>query len=290
MTCVGGTWRMYCWHVPESRPLVTVLTPSYNYGSFLGQCLESVRRQTYPNIEHIILDARSTDESSSVIDDFIGTYRMRAIIEKDSGQVDALNRGFAIAQGDVFCWLNADDFWLHEWVVEEAILALSVGVDVVSAGGKYVDERARPLSKIAVPDGVLQSLLRYYDPILQPATFWRRRVHQHLRVDFRYAFDWALFLDIAARGARFSVIDREWAAYRLHNANKSFDDSARRRAEVAQVLRSQWGVWSPQYVWASSVFWGYRVAESLHSPRLRSGVKRANDAMGRLTRQRVWSC
>jgi len=272
------------------RPLVSVVTPSYNYGAFLGQCLESVRRQTYPRIEHIVLDACSTDESASVIDSLKGTYRMLAVFEQDSGQADALNKGFAMAQGNVFCWLNADDYWLHERVVEEAVQALASGFDVVTAGGRYVDRNAHPLSPIAAPHGDLETQLRYGDPLLQPATLWRSTVHRRLRIDLHYAFDWHLFLDMAALRARFRVIDSEWAAYRLHDANKSFDDSAQRRSEIAGILREQWGRWSPQYVWASSMFWGYRTAELLHSGALKSGMRTANDAMRRLTRGRVFSC
>ena len=273
----------------ESWPLVSVVTPSYNYGAFLGQCLESVRMQTYPNIEHVVVDACSIDESRSVIESFRGTYRLLVLLEEDSGQADALNKGFAMARGDVFCWLNADDYWLHEKVVEEAIQALARDVDAVTAGGRYVDQDAQTLSKIAVPHGNLESQLRYFDPFLQPATLWRSQVHLPLSVDLRYAFDWRLFLDMASRGARFRAVDAEWAAYRLHSTNKSLDDSARRRGEIAAILRGQWGGWSPQYLWATSVFRGYQAAESLHSRGLKSGIGKVNDALGRLTRGRVFS-
>ena len=92
---------------------------------------------------------------------------------------------------------------------------------------------------------------------------------------------------MAAGGAKFRVMDREWAAYRLHGTNKSFDDSARRRGEIAEILRGQWGKWSPKSFWASSVFWGYKAAEALHSTALKSGIRRTNAAMGRLTRGRI---
>ena len=177
---------------PNGVPLFPLSHPSYNYATFLAQCLESVRRQTYPHIEHIVLDGCSTDDSASIIESLEGTYPMRAIFEKDSGQADALNKGFAIARGDVFCWLNADDFWLSEDVVEEAILALANGVDVVTAGGLYVDQDANALSSIGVSRQKVESQLRYGDPILQPATLWRSTVHRPLRVDLHYVFDWDL--------------------------------------------------------------------------------------------------
>ena len=147
----------------SSEPLVTVVTPSYNYGRFLGQCLASVRSQSYPHIEHVVLDARSTDNSAEVIASFEGTYRMRSIIARDAGQADALNRGFAQAQGSIYCWLNADDYWLHEHVVEEAVQELSRGSDVVTGGGRHVDANACFLSSIRPPYQLLREL-RYDDP------------------------------------------------------------------------------------------------------------------------------
>lgn len=274
----------------DSRPLVTVVTPSYNYGRYLGACLDSVRRQTWPRLEHLILDAGSSDETSEVIRAFLGTYELSAWTEADEGQADALNRGFARARGDVLCWLNADDLWLHDGVVEEAVAALAAGADVVTAGGRIVDAAGRRGKRIRVhPDRVLREL-PWYDTILQPATFWRASVHQRLRTDLHYTFDWQLFLDLRDAGARFAALEREWAGYRMHAVNKTAADPARRRAEVAEILSTQCGPRSPQHLWAASVHRAYVLAERRRIPALKRAIQLANSALFLLSGRRVVSC
>lgn len=282
--------------LPE-EPLVTVVTPSYNYGRYLGDCLASVRAQDHPHIQHVVLDAHSSDATAEVIDSFRGTYRLEAIVQNDEGQADALNKGFARASGDVFAWLNADDYWLHERVVSEAVASLVGGADIVTADGYFVDQEGVRIRQHLPPFlakrhdvGHLRKDLRHLDPILQPATFWRREVHRPLRQDMHYAFDWQFFLDMLEQGARLEVLDSDWAAYRWHGDNKSSDDPSERRGEIASVLRSEWGTLSPQYLWAAAVYRGLRVAERLDSDLLAKGVRKTNSVMGRVTRYRVFSC
>lgn len=272
-------------------PRVTVVTPSYNYARFLAACLSSVRGQTYPHLEHVIVDAGSTDGSADVMRSFVGSYDLHILAGKDRGQADALNKGFARARGEVLCWLNADDFWLHAHVVEEAVAALwGKEFDVVTATGSLVDAEARRLRRWQVQSSWVLPELRSHDTILQPATFWRRRVHRELRTDLHYVFDWRLWLDMHHAGARFTVVDREWAAYRIHDANKTASDPAARRGEVAQILATEWGRASLQHLWARGVYLSYRLADALGSPAARRPVQLANIAMYRLTRRRVFSC
>lgn len=270
---------------------MTVVTPSFNYARYLGACLSSVRAQSYPRIEHMVLDACSTDGSKDVLRSFLGTYPLAAFFEKDRGQADAINQGFARARGEVLCWLNADDFWLHSRVVEEAVTALDEPEsDLVTATGCFVDGKGMRLRRCPVDARRTVSELRYYDTLLQPATFWRRAVHRELRDDLHYAFDWRLWLDLQRGGARFRALDREWAAYRIHETNKTSTDPAARRREVAEILADTCGRKSPQFLWARGVYGGYRLAEALGSHATKRAVQLANLAMYGMTRRRVFSC
>ena len=269
-------------------PLVTVVTPSFNYGRFIKQCLESVRSQTYPAIEHIVMDACSTDETADVIARG-ARYNLRAFFEKDDGQADAINRGFARANGEILCWLNADDFYLHERVVEEAVAALA-RADLVSAGGWTVDGNGVRLRRIRAHPARSIHEIRHHDTLLQPATFWRRAVHRSLRSDLHYVMDWQLWLEIRAAGARFEVLDREWAAYRWHAINKTAADPAARRGEVAGILLAQFGATSPQYRWANAMHRGYLLAEARRRPALKRALYLANVGLYHVTRRRVFSC
>ncbi|HET8541887.1 MAG TPA: glycosyltransferase family 2 protein, partial [Anaeromyxobacter sp.] len=224
-----------------TTPLVSIVTPSFNYAAFLPACVASVRAQHYARIEHLVQDGGSTDGTAELLARLAAEAPLDYRVERDAGQADAINRGFVRARGEILAWLNADDFYLGPDVVAEAVEALAdPAVDVVTAGGRYVDASGAPQGDIAAPHDLARTL-RYFDPVLQPATFWKRRVHRPARTDCHFTFDWRLFLDMAAAGARFDVRDRQWAAYRMHGVNKTAADPARRRLEIADVLREQFG-------------------------------------------------
>src|SRR5262245_18944056 len=88
-------------------PLVTVVTPSFNQGRFIRATIESVLSQDYPDIEYIVMDGGSTDDTAEVVKDFAG--RLTWISEKDRGQSHAINKGFRMAKGEIVAWINSDD-------------------------------------------------------------------------------------------------------------------------------------------------------------------------------------
>lgn len=89
------------------RPTVSIVTPSLNQGKYIGETITSVLSLDYPSIEHIVIDACSSDNTKEILHSFSG--RIHWISEPDLGQADAVNKGFSMAKGDIFGWLNSDD-------------------------------------------------------------------------------------------------------------------------------------------------------------------------------------
>ena len=90
-------------------PKISIVTPSYNQGNFLEETILSVINEEYPNLEYVIIDGGSTDNSKEIIKKYENklTYW---VSEKDNGQTEAINKGFKLVTGDIFNWLNSDDF------------------------------------------------------------------------------------------------------------------------------------------------------------------------------------
>jgi len=104
----------------EDFPLVSIVTPTYNSEEYLEQNIESIINQTYGNIEHIIIDGGSTDGTIEIIEEFDKDYDIKWISEPDDGMYDAIEKGFDIASGTIYAWLNSDDMYLP-WAVEIAV-------------------------------------------------------------------------------------------------------------------------------------------------------------------------
>ena len=111
-------------------PLVSVITPSFNQGRFIEETIESVLSQDYPNVEYLIIDGGSTDNTLETLRRY--EDKLSWICEPDKGQADAINKGFRKAQGDILCWLNSDDTY-EAGAISKAVESLLENPDVKKA-------------------------------------------------------------------------------------------------------------------------------------------------------------
>ena len=267
--------------------LVTVITPSKNQGAFIEHCLRSVHMQTHGEIEHIILDGMSSDETANVAARYPCTFIQRA----DSGPAQAINRGLDMAKGDVVCWLNADDAFFSSTTLERVIRIFSEQpeIDMVTGDGYYIDEQGRYLNAIVPvrPGRVCQKWIRRADYILQPATFWRRN---QLRLDerLRYCFDWQLWIDSFNSGLNVLYSPQYFALYRIQPDSLTQQDNARRKHEIFRMVRKHSNPAQASWCWA--IWRGYQVAELTHWPGLKELISFADKIMDRASHGLICSC
>lgn len=189
-----------------ARPLVSIVTPSFNQARFLRGTLESVAMQRYPRLEHIVVDGGSTDGSVEILKSFSASHpHVRWLSEPDEGQADAINRGFRMANGQIIAWLNSDDLYCVDAVpIAVHSLEQNPELDMVYGDAWLIDERGRirrPWDFIEDFDA--PRLRSVKDYICQPATFFRRRVFDDvgpLDTSLHWAMDWDYWIRIAERG------------------------------------------------------------------------------------------
>jgi len=221
----------------DNKPLVSIITPSYNQGKYIEETLRSVLLQDYPNIEYIVIDGASTDNSVEVIE----KYRDRLaffVSEKDDGQSDAINKGFSMAHGEIIAWLNSDDVYT-EHAVARAVDALIQNPEVgfVYSNVLSMDMRSEVFNTMTFGDWGLPELMRF-KIICQPGVFMRKKALDavgYLNPAHHYLMDHHLWLKIAAKYP-VQYIDEFWAAARYHPEAKNLTGGGHYGDEAFNLL------------------------------------------------------
>jgi glycosyltransferase involved in cell wall biosynthesis len=202
-------------------PLVSVLTPSLNQARWLADNLRSVSCQTYPNIEHIVMDGGSTDGSVDILRAAGETVTWRS--EPDAGQADAVNKAFRESRGEIIGWINSDDAYFDCTVVADVVayFAAHPDIDVVFGHAAQIAEDGTIIWMIWVPP-FFRPLLRIVNFIGQPVAFIRRSVLSEPMLDdsYDFAMDYELWLRLDAGDRVFHRIRRIIAADRHQPARK----------------------------------------------------------------------
>jgi glycosyltransferase involved in cell wall biosynthesis len=224
------------------RPLVSILTPSFNQARWLGDNLQSVRRQTYEHVEHIVMDGGSTDGSVALLESEAGPgVAWRS--EPDGGQSNAINKAFDASHGQIIGWLNSDDAYFSRDVVAQAVKVFvdHPNVGVVYGHAALIDAEGTLLHVLWAPS-FARTWLRAYNFICQPTVFVRRSAIGRSYLvdpDFDYCMDRELWLDLARR-TRFHRVDRILAIDRHQLQRKSLtrlDLAAHDQALIEQTYR-----------------------------------------------------
>lgn len=228
--------------VPESPaspgdPVIAIVTPSFGQGRFIERTILSVLGQNYPRLEYFVQDGGSADETVGVLqrhEDRLSGWAS----ERDSGQSQAINRGFARTRGEVMAWLNSDDLLLPGTLrVVADFFRTHPDVDVLYGDRLLIDEKDLEIGRWIMP-GHDSAMLSWGDYIPQETLFWRRSIWDRAGAcvdeSLRFAMDWDLLLRFREAGARFAHLPRFLGAFRVHGSQKTsaeIDDVGNREME-----------------------------------------------------------
>lgn len=216
----------------------SIVTPSYNQGRYIRDCIESVKAQTGAEWEHIVVDAGSKDETLDVLRSH---PHLEWTSEPDRGMSDGINRGFLKATGDWVMWLNTDDYLLPGALAKVAdCAARHPEADIIYGDCLFVDQARRTIRRKRDHRFHFGVLLLYGCYISSTSAFLKRRIisaGQLVHLDYKVCMDFEYYVRLALAGYRFQYLNDVLAAFRWHEENTSTVLGQRRREERLRVQR-----------------------------------------------------
>lgn len=233
-------------------PKISVVTVSYNQGNFIERCIASIVNQGYPNLEYIIIDGGSTDDTLNVIDKYKDVIDI-VISEPDNGQSDALNKGFKLATGEILTWVCSDDALEPNSLYHAGSNFINYDVDIIAGECRIVDENDRvinfhynalPYNEVMrLSFGDLVSFCSIWHKgmyFYQPEVFFSKNIWQksgaYLKEHLYYAMDYDLFLRFAIAGAKIIHIPHVLGVTRKHESQKTQDISMEYLPTIRSIL------------------------------------------------------
>ena len=220
------------------NPLVSIVTPSFNQARYIEATIPSVLDQGYPSVEYIVVDGGSSDGAVDIIRSYADQLAWW-VSEKDKGQTDALNKGFAQAKGQILAWINSDDTY-EPGAVAAAVRYLTAHPEIgmVYADANFIDEKGRVIGRFPAAQTDYRRLRQGYVHIPQQAAFFRadlwRRVGP-LDPDFYFAMDYDLWVRLAKLAPFAYLPGQTWANFRLHKNAKTVSADERCWPEMLNV-------------------------------------------------------
>ncbi|MBA4311486.1 MAG: glycosyltransferase [Chlorobiaceae bacterium] len=218
---------------------ISIITPSYNQGEFIEDTIKSVINQDHKDIEHIIMDGGSTDQTVSILKKY---DHLKWVSERDSGQSNAINMGFRKVSGNIIAWLNSDDYY-EDHIFGDIVKYFEQNPECMLLYGDitFVNKEGHSLYKVSGDTIDYGKLIECPDIVRQPSFFWRREVIEIIGgvdEDLHLVMDFDFFLRIARR-YKFHYINRNLSYYRTYEVNKTSALPRRQVYEIYKVFRKQ---------------------------------------------------
>ena len=224
-------------------PKISIVTPSYNQGQFLERTILSVLNQNYHNLEYIIIDGGSTDGSVEIIKKY-EKYLTYWVSEKDKGQSDAINKGFAKATGLIYAYLNSDDIYLpglfsavaDSFIKHPDISLLYGNKLIIDCNDNVISERRVTRYTYLSKLGFFYGGFGFY----QPASFWTKNAYDlsgGVDVSLKFCMDNYLFYKFLINGGKFQFIRQYFSGFRIHEHSKTSTISKTAEAEMSLLTQ-----------------------------------------------------
>ncbi|MEO7425753.1 MAG: glycosyltransferase family 2 protein [Fibrobacteria bacterium] len=222
----------------KKLPLVSITVPSYNQGRFIKETMDSILSQDYASIEILVMDGGSKDDTLEVLGRYAGDSRIKVKSERDKGQADAINKGFAESKGDIIAWLNSDDTYLPGVLAKQVgFLLANPEIDLVYGDAVYTKvDGTRCGTYFARPFSHSELCRLCFIP--QPSVFMRRQVYERngpLDLSLHFALDYEYWLR-AMFHSRFAYNPGFVATYRLHEESKTVGGATNFNPEVERAV------------------------------------------------------
>jgi glycosyltransferase involved in cell wall biosynthesis len=202
---------------------ISIVTNAFNQGRFLRRCMESVLTQEGVDIEYVVIDPGSTDSTPEILAEYEarGDDRIRIVREPDDGPADGLNKGFAMATGDWFIYLNADDFFLLGGLKAGAeAISKYPDADCIYGDGYLTDMQGIPLHRvITVRQFTAKRFVYHRALVLQQSTFYKAesfRAVGGFNIENRTCWDAELLVDMSLAGMKFVHVPGMWSAFAIY--------------------------------------------------------------------------
>ncbi len=221
-------------------PSISIVTPSYNQAEYLDETIQSVLDQGYPNLQYMVIDGGSTDNSVEIIKKY-EKHLDYWVSEKDKGQMDALNKGVRRSKGEIFGFINSDDV-LYPRALQRVADTWNLGARWIVGWTKYLELEGSEYPYTVRAHG---TKVDYFldNPFPQQSSFWATKLFDEVglfREDLHYCFDYEFWMRL-----RFKSSVRPWVvrqclgAFRLHGTSKTVSDWSKSEAAF-EVIRAEY--------------------------------------------------
>ena len=246
---------------------LTVVTPSYNQGKYIKRTIESVLSQGISDLEYIVMDGGSTDETVDILKSYGDKIIWRS--EKDKGQTDAVNKGIKASTGEIIGWLNSDDIYYPETFEKVLkVFAENPDVNVVYGNAYHIDEEDGIMEEYYTEDFDYERL-KDICFICQPSLFFRKSVvdkYGYLDDKLQYTMDYDYWLRLG-KGEKFYRINDFIAGSRLYDDNKTLGARRKVHEEMLSMQKKNLGKASEKWIYNLA----HVIVDDMGIPRERDG-------------------